>query len=187
MVFPRSACASQSGPHAARRAAQCRSSARVASFIAQAGGGEPAHPRVLEELVHSATHALRASLRPPIPLEGGFKRAPEHNARGLCALGLPAECPAAVRIIRAMFKCPQQRAKTHAERCGGRREVVLPPPAAAERATRARCSPPRPPPIGGSRRGTLACVAAAKSEEQRPRQSRKAALVTVAADPIAPR
>lgn len=43
---------------------------------------------MLEELVHSATHALRASLRPPIPLEGGFERAPEHNARALCELGL---------------------------------------------------------------------------------------------------
>lgn len=45
------------------------------------------HASVLGE---SFTHRL-APMRPPIPLEGGFERAPEHNARGLCVLGLPAE------------------------------------------------------------------------------------------------
>jgi hypothetical protein len=37
-AFPRSACASQSGPHAARRAGQCRSRASAASLIAKVGG-----------------------------------------------------------------------------------------------------------------------------------------------------
>jgi len=101
---------------------------------------------------------------PPIPLEGGLRRGPEHNARGLCELGF-AKLAAAARIIRAMFKCPQQRARTHTERCGSRRQVVRPvrSPSGAPEEARLRAPLPR--------------------EEQRPRQSRKAALVTDAADP----
>ena len=77
------------------------------------------------------------SEEPPIPLEGGFGRAPKHNAEKLCAVGFAArtsgneperccdvgrmsihaaDCPGLrpggrwPRIICAMFKCPPQRA-----------------------------------------------------------------------------
>ncbi len=136
-------------PHAARRAAPCRSHACClrSSQRSEVVSTRYASARRTCSLIdaHSAK-PLRASMRPPIPLKGGFERALKHNARGLYELGF-AKLAAAARIVRAMFKCPLQRAKTHAERCGHRPRSCSSParPLLCPHRSRVAGRPVRPP------------------------------------------
>jgi hypothetical protein len=151
-ALPHSAAASHEQPHAARRAAPCRSQ-RVCLRSLQ-----------------------RPEEEPPIPLEGGFERAPEHNARGLCAAWLPPRRPAAARIIRAMFKCPLQRALTaHAVRCGCRRGSSFPRPPVRcalprSRATRRPAAPKGAPKSAHARR--CRGKSSTRAKRAKPRSSR---------------
>lgn len=147
-----------------------------------------------EELFDSAAHPAEhdiplttaecaAERRPPIPLEGGSERAPEHNAGGLCEPGCRQACGYRPHNPRYVQVPAAACASAHAVRCGVRRGSFFPRPPPAVRASLARCAPPRCPQWGLPKRRAAARAAAAE-EEQHPRQSPKTALVTGAADPM---
>jgi hypothetical protein len=163
-----------------RRAGLRRADLARAAFVRRRGRRWRALAlRVLEELVHSSARADET----PIPLEGGFERALKHNAGRFMRAWL-RQLAAAARIIRAMFKCPLQRAKTHAERCGLRPRSCSSPPArcCARNASALQAAPSAP--HRGLPRKARSRAPLPRRQEQPPRQSRKAALVTGAADPM---